>query len=168
VYTQGVNYLRELFSRGKKKDNGSSSIKKAYFGMGCFWSPQYNFSSMPGVLDTRVGYAGGKAKNPTYTSLGDHTEIVEVTYDENQLSYDTLLESFWGEYDPTTPHKRQYRSVILYQSPEELRTALRSLEKEQEKYVEPILTDVEPLETFYEAEEYHQHYIKKQSKKHGK
>jgi peptide-methionine (S)-S-oxide reductase len=138
-------------------------VKKAYFGMGCFWSPQHNLESVQGVLDTCVGYAGGEKENPTYESLGDHTETVEVTYDETKTSYTDLLQFFWEEHDPTVPHKRQYRSLILYTNDDEKDEAMRSLGAEAKKYVDPILTDIEPLGTFYPAEEYHQHYIKKRN-----
>ena len=72
----------------------------ALFGMGCFWGPESRFGSLPGVNRTRVGFAGGTTKNPTYRKMGDHTETVEVDYDSSIISYETLLKEFWRNHYP--------------------------------------------------------------------
>jgi peptide-methionine (S)-S-oxide reductase len=86
----------------------------ATFGMGCFWGPDARFGAVDGVVRTRVGYAGGTDPDPSYYSLGDHTEVVQVEYDPDALAYEDLLEVFWANHDPfSSPYKRQYRGVAL-------------------------------------------------------
>lgn len=136
--------------------------KKAYFGMGCFWQPEYNFSKVPGVKKTRVGYSGGNKENPTYQDLGNHTETLEVTYDPDKISYDELLKKFWSEHNPTEKHKDQYKSVIFVNDDEQREKAMQSLKDVQTDLAEPVATEVMPLEKFNEAEDYHQQYVAKQ------
>src|SRR3989304_4459464 len=102
-------------------------MEKATFGAGCFWGVEATFRSIPGVVSTLVGYCGGKTDNPTYqdvcTDTTGHAEVVEITFDPAQLSYEQLLETFWKLHDPTTPNRQgpdvgsQYRSVIFFHSP---------------------------------------------------
>ncbi len=146
----------------------------ATFGAGCFWGVEATFRRVPGVLSTRVGYAGGKTANPTYkdvcTDTTGHAEVVEVTFDPEQVSYDTLLNVFWENHDPTTLNRQgpdwgtQYRSVVFFHSPEQEKTARASKERlEQEGRYKPkrIVTQIEPAKPFYEAEDYHQQYLEK-------
>jgi len=139
----------------------SATLEKAWFSMGCFWGPDHLFSKLPGVKSTRVGYTGGTTKNPIYHDLGDHTETVEIIYDSNKITYETLLEYFWQNHDPTSQQITQYKSIIFYHTSHQRDLAQQSLEEEQDKQTKPILTEMRPAETFYEAEEYHQHYFQK-------
>ncbi len=148
--------------------------KKATFGAGCFWGVEAAFRQLEGVTGTRVGYSGGILENPTYEDVCSHTtghaEVVEVTYDPEHISYDQLLETFWGKHDPTQLNRQgwdigdQYRSVIFFHDEEQHEAALSSKAHEQARYSEPIVTLVEPAQTFYEAEDYHQRYLEKQGR----
>jgi len=145
-------------------------MAKATFAAGCFWGVEATFRQLPGVISTRVGYTGGKPANPTYedvcTDSTGHAEAVEVDYDPAKLSYDKLLEVFWENHDPTqlnrqgNDHGRQYRSAIFYADEEQKRISeayIRQL-NEARVFTDPIVTTLEPLESFYPAEEYHQDY----------
>jgi peptide-methionine (S)-S-oxide reductase len=148
--------------------------KKATFGAGCFWGVEAAFRQLDGVTKTRVGYAGGELDNPTYEDVCSHktghAEVVEVSYDPDQVSYDDLLDVFWGKHDPTQLNRQgwdigdQYRSVIFVQDEEQRAEAERSKDNEQAAYRKPIVTQIEPAPTFYEAEDYHQHYLEKRGR----
>lgn len=136
--------------------NGTAT---ATFGMGCFWGPDARFGALEGVARTRVGYAGGTEADPTYFSLGDHTEVVQIAYDPAELSYDDLLEVFWMNHDwSTSAPKRQYRSVVLAHDDEQYEAAHRGRAALAERAGRSVATDVERLEEFTPAEEYHQKY----------
>lgn len=138
--------------------NAPDRIETATFGLGCFWSPDAQFGSIPGVVRTRVGYAGGRKDDPTYHDLGDHTETVEIDYDPQVLSYTDLLDLFWSAHKPLRPSfKRQYMSLILYRSDEQKQQAEDTKAREVQKYGE-IHTEISPLSRFYLAEDYHQKY----------
>ena len=109
-------------------------------------------------MRTRVGYSGGKKKNPSYQSLGDHSEAIRIDYDPARISYGQLLEIFWGDHDPSSPSwSCQYRAAVFYHDGEQKRLALASREGEAAKRkAREIHTAVEPLEVFYPAEDYHQ------------
>ena len=154
------------------------STEKATFGAGCFWGVEAVFRQTPGVTDAIVGYAGGETENPTYEDVCSHdtghAEVVEVTFDPAQVSYETLLDVFWRNHDPTTRNRQgpdvgsQYRSVVFYHSPEQKAAAeakLAELEKGG-KFRRPIVTQIEPAPTFYRAEEYHQQYLAKHGRSH--
>ena len=148
--------------------------KKATFGAGCFWGVEAAFRQLEGVTRTRVGYSGGKLDNPTYEDVCSHTtghaEVVEVTYDSDEVTYEQLLDVFWGKHDPTQLNRQgwdigdQYRSVIFFHDGEQQEAALRSKAAEQARWSAPIVTQVEPAETFYEAEDYHQQYLEKRGR----
>jgi peptide-methionine (S)-S-oxide reductase len=148
--------------------------KKATFGAGCFWGVEAAFRQLEGVTRTRVGYTGGTLENPTYEDVCSHTtghaEVVEVTYDPERVSYDALLDVFWGKHDPTQLNRQgwdigdQYRSVIFFHDEEQQEAALSSKASEQANWKAPIVTQVEPAETFYEAEDYHQQYLEKRGR----
>lgn len=152
---------------------GETSLKKATFAAGCFWGVEKILSHIPGVLSTRVGYAGGSAKNPTYeevcTGKTGHAEAVEVTYDSNQVSYEKILLTFWQYHDPTTrdrqgpDHGSQYRSIIFYHDGEQKKAALESkrLIDEAKILKGPIVTEIVPAGDFYQAEDDHQKYLAK-------
>ncbi|KAL1129292.1 hypothetical protein AAG570_013821 [Ranatra chinensis] len=126
--------------------------------MACFWGPDSLFGATLGVVATRVGYSGGKKPNPSYRDLGDHTEAIAIEYDPNVINYNGLLELFWSHHDPTAKCKRQYTSLIFYHDDEQKALAEKSLKEKQGKYKNPIVTEIIPASTFYDAEDYHQKY----------
>jgi peptide-methionine (S)-S-oxide reductase len=148
--------------------------KKATFGAGCFWGVEAAFRQLDGVTKTRVGYTGGALENPTYEDVCSHTtghaEVVEVDYDPDQVSYDELLEVFWRKHNPTQLNRQgwdigdQYRSVIFVHDEQQRDAAEQSKQNEQAAYRKPIVTQIEPAPTFYEAEDYHQQYLEKRGR----
>jgi peptide-methionine (S)-S-oxide reductase len=149
-------------------------VKKATFGAGCFWGVEAAFRQLDGVTATRVGYSGGHTENPTYEDVCSHTtghaEVVEVSYDPERVSYDDLLATFWAKHDPTQLNRQgwdigdQYRSAIFVHDEEQREAALRSKELEQARNRKPIVTQIEPAQTFHEAEDYHQQYLEKRGR----
>jgi peptide-methionine (S)-S-oxide reductase len=144
--------------------------KRATFGAGCFWGVEAAFRQLEGVTQTRVGYSGGHTESPTYEDVCSgttgHTEVVEVTYDPERVSYEELLETFWHRHDPTRGDRKrgpgdQYRSVVFVHDDEQREAALRSKAEEQAKRSAPIVTRIEPAGTFYAAEDRHQRYLEK-------
>jgi peptide-methionine (S)-S-oxide reductase len=150
--------------------NGIIQQEKATFGAGCFWCSEAIFQRLKGVVSVVSGYAGGKVEKPSYekVSSGDtgHAEVVQVTFDPAQITYEELLEVFWKTHDPTTLNQQgndvgtQYRSIIFYHTIEQKELAEKWKEKlEQEKvWDKPIVTEIVPFDHFYSAEEYHQNY----------
>ena len=148
-------------------------MAKATFAAGCFWGVEAAFRQLPGVSSTRVGYLGGNVTNPTYkdvcTDTTGHAEAVEVEYDPAKLSYDKLLEVFWENHDPTQLNRqgpdfgKQYRSAIFFRDAEQEAAAKASKEalEKSHRYSKPIVTQIVPAVTFYEAEDYHQQYLEK-------
>jgi peptide-methionine (S)-S-oxide reductase len=119
---------------------------------------------MDGVVSTRVGYTGGTKKNPTYHSLGDHTETVQIDFDPTRISYEQLLDVFWKSHDPAARSwSRQYRSIILYHNSEQKRLALESMTRLEERLNGKIHTEIAPAGEFYPAEDYHQKYYLRSS-----
>lgn len=145
--------------------NSKGRLDIATFALGCFWSPDDYFSKLDGVIKTRVGYTGGTTLNPTYHNLGDHTETVEITFDPSKISYETLLDHFWKQHDPTIPQVKQYRSAIFTNDKNQKMIAGKSFINQQQQTPGKILTTIETVSTFYEAEEYHQKYHQKMKKK---
>jgi peptide-methionine (S)-S-oxide reductase len=149
------------------------TMAKATFAAGCFWGVEATFRQLPGVSSTRVGYTGGSTSNPTYkdvcTDRTGHAEAVEVEYDPATLSYEKLLEIFWENHDPTQLNRQgpdygsQYRSGIFFHTPEQEAEAKASKEKLEQahRYSRPIVTQIIPATTFFEAEDYHQQYLEK-------
>ncbi|XP_050092567.1 peptide methionine sulfoxide reductase [Anopheles aquasalis] len=145
----------------KPKHHVHNNCKKATFGMGCFWGCDSLFGATKGVLRTRVGYAGGTTKNPSYKNMGDHTEVIEIDYDPEEISYEELLDLFWNnhEYGLTKRMKRQYMSLILYHDEKQQKIAEESLATEQtQRAPEKIVTEIAEAGHFYPAEDYHQKY----------
>jgi len=145
--------------------NSKGRLDIATFALGCFWSPDDYFSKLDGVIKTRVGYTGGTTLNPTYHNLGDHTETVEITFDSSKIPYETLLDHFWKQHDPTIPQVKQYRSAIFTNDKNQKMIAEKSFINQQQQTPGIILTTIETVSTFYEAEEYHQKYHQKMRKK---
>jgi peptide-methionine (S)-S-oxide reductase len=148
-------------------------MEKATFAAGCFWGVEAAFRNVEGVTATAVGYTGGTTENPTYeqvcTDRTGHAEAVEVEYDPRRVSYDKLLEVFWGEHDPTQKNRQgpdvgtQYRTAIFTHSPEQKAAAEASRDalSKSGKFSRPIVTEIVPAVRFWPAEEYHQRYLEK-------
>lgn len=145
-------------------------MKTIYFAGGCFWGTQKFFDQFSGVIKTEVGYANGPSKNPSYQDVcasSGHAETVKVVYDDTLISLVQLMDWYFLTVDPTSYHRQgmdkgiQYRTGIYYTDLEDLKVIQNRFTKEQDKYVQPILVEVKPLENFYPAEEYHQKYLEK-------
>ncbi len=148
-------------------------MAKADFAAGCFWGVEAAFRQVEGVLDTAVGYSGGRLENPSYEDVCSgrtgHAETVEVDYDPDRVSYEKLLDVFWENHDPTTLNRQgpdvgeQYRSAIFFHTPEQQAAATASKERLEKsgQYKRPIVTQIQPASKFWRAEEYHQRYLEK-------
>lgn len=146
-------------------------MKEIVLAGGCFWGIEEYISRISGVLKTNVGYANGYSNNPTYeevcTGLTGYAEACHVVYDENIISLEELLKSFFKVIDLTSLNRQgadtghQYRTGVYYIDEEDLPIITKVLELEQNNYEKPIVTEIEHLKNFYLAEEYHQRYLKK-------
>jgi peptide-methionine (S)-S-oxide reductase len=146
-------------------------LEKATFAAGCFWQVEVEFRNTDGVKDAVVGYMGGELENPSYeqvcTDRTGHAEVCQVTFDPDEVSYEELLDVFWGLHDPTQLNRQgpdrgsQYRSAIFFHTPEQERQALASKERVQSDFEKPIVTETTPAGTFWPAEDYHQRYLEK-------
>jgi peptide-methionine (S)-S-oxide reductase len=151
----------------------SGNLKEAMFGAGCFWGVQAKFDSVDGVVETEVGYAGGESAAPSYKEVCSgktgHAEVVHLLYDPAAVSYEALLDVFWGMHDPTTLNRQgpdvgsQYRSVIFYYDEGQKTAALASKERlnESGKHSSDIVTEVAEGGKFWRGEDYHQKYLEK-------
>jgi len=144
----------------------------AVFGGGCFWCTEAIFGELRGVISVMPGYTGGTTENPTYedvcTGRTGHVESLRITYDPGQVSFHDLLTVFFATHDPTTPNRQgndvgtQYRSAVFYASEaqkKETEAFIKKLEA-SDPGGKPIVTEVAPLDVFYEAENYHRDYFK--------
>lgn len=150
-----------------------TNLEKATFAGGCFWCMEHPFDEIPGVVSVTSGYTGGRKKNPTYEEVSaggtGHAESVQVIYDPARVSYEKLLNVFWHNIDPTAKDRQfcdsghQYRSAIFYHNEEQHHLALQSkaLLEKNKTFKEPIITEIVQATEFYSAEDYHQHYYKK-------
>jgi len=148
-------------------------MEKAAFGAGCFWGVEAAFRQLKGVTSTAVGYMGGHTTNPTYKEVcsdeSGHAEVVLVEFDPAQLSYEDVLKTFWSCHNPTEVNRQgpdegtQYRTAIFTYSDAQAEQAERSKKalSDSGKYKKPIATVIEPAQTFYIAEDYHQQYLEK-------
>ena len=146
------------------------TYERATLGGGCFWCTEAIFERVKGVVKAESGYSGGTTANPDYkqvtSGLTGHAEVLQITYDPEQVSYAELLEIFFKTHDPTTLNRQgadvgtQYRSIVLYHSEEQRIMADKVITAlgEEEIWADPIVTTVEPFEIFYSAEAYHQEY----------
>lgn len=152
---------------------GAAELEKAIFAGGCFWCMEAPFDSLPGVVSVTAGYTGGYKKNPTYKEVSaggtGHAEAVQIVYDRSRISYESLLTVFWHNIDPTVADRQfcdvghQYRAAVFYQGERQRALALQSkaaLEKSK-PFRGAVVTEIVPASEFYPAEEYHQHYYKK-------
>ena len=166
--TKFVNLLFTvtLFGNRVMKDN----FERATLGGGCFWCTEAIFERVKGVVTAESGYSGGNTANPDYkqvtSGLTGHAEVVQITYDPEQVSYAELLEIYFKTHDPTTLNRQgadvgtQYRSIVLYHSEEQRIMAEKVILAlgVEEIWADPIVTTIEPFEIFYSAEGYHQEY----------
>ena len=146
-------------------------MEKVIFAAGCFWGVQFYFDEVPGVTATTVGYTGGHTKNPTYEQVCTHTtghaEAVLVEFDSKKVSFETLLKQFFRMHDPTQLNRQgpdvgdQYRSAIYYFNDDQKKQIDAVKKAVQPNFKDPIVTQVEPADEFYKAEEYHQKFTQK-------
>lgn len=148
-------------------------MEKATIAGGCFWCTEALFKRLKGVESVVSGYVGGQMENPTYEQVSSgetgHVEAIQITFDPKIISYEKILDVFWHLHDPTTVNRQgsdvgsQYRSMIFYHDEEQKRIAEESKERAEQSgmYKDPIVTKIEPLKNFYQAEEYHQNYFER-------
>lgn len=151
-------------------DKPASGLERAVFGGGCFWCIEAVFERLEGVKDAVSGYAAGHTENPTYEEVCMHTtghaEVVLVDFDPKVISYEKILDVFWHAHDPTTLNRQghdvgdNYRSIILTLNDAQKAAAVKSKAAEQKNWKDPIVTQIEPLKTFYVAEVSHQDYYR--------
>jgi peptide-methionine (S)-S-oxide reductase len=153
-------------------------MQKAIFAAGCFWGVEDTFRSTDGVISTRVGYAGGKIDNPTYEQVCSgrtgHAEAVEITFDEDKIGYEELLDVFWSAHNPTQKNRQgpdvgtQYRSAIFYLDDDQQKAAEASRDRLQDsgKLSRPIATEITEAGEFWVAEDYHQQYFERRGISH--
>lgn len=143
--------------------------KKIVLAGGCFWGLEELIRKQPGVIDTVVGYTGGEVENPTYENHAGHAETVEIDYDPEKTSYRKLLDFFFRIHNPTTLNRQgndigsSYRSAIFFGNEEEKKEAENFIEivNKSKRWKDPVVTTLEPLKSFYPAEDYHQDYLQK-------
>ncbi|GAK84204.1 peptide methionine sulfoxide reductase MsrA /peptide methionine sulfoxide reductase MsrB [Vibrio ponticus] len=157
----------------KTKTNGKTEI--ATLAGGCFWCTEADLEKLPGVIDVVSGYSGGTLENPTYKQVAsgktEHIEVIQVTFDPDQVSYEQVLDQFFRHIDPTddkgsfVDRGPQYRPAIFYHSPEQQQVALNFMQEIEALgvYKKPLKTELRPFETFWIAEDYHQDYYKRNS-----
>ena len=143
----------------------------AVLALGCFWGPEKKFSKIEGIVETEVGYCGGKMPNVTYKEVcsgqTDHAEVVKLTFDSKKISYEKILEYFFEFHDPTTLNRQgpdigtQYRSEIFYEDDIQKAEAKEILEIFNKELNGKIQTNISQLKNYCKAEEYHQKYIEK-------
>lgn len=170
IFVAGFSVLNAQQSHNSTNAMNSQNLQKATFGAGCFWCVEAIFEEVKGVKSVVAGYAGGEINNPSYRQVAsgstDHAEVTRITYDPSVVSYEQLLEVLWHTHNPTTKNRQgpdvgpQYRSVIFYHNDKQKEIAEKSLEKtdESDLWEDPIVTEIEPISNYSEAENYHQNY----------
>ena len=148
-------------------------MKKAIFGLGCFWGPEEKFSRVEGVLNTEVGYCGGDSNPTTYeevcTGSTNHAEVVKIEFDEKIITYGNLLKKFFEMHDPTTLNRQgpdigtQYRSEIFFTNDNQKIIAEDIKSRLNEKFNGKITTNISKEKNYCKAEDYHQKYIQKRN-----
>jgi peptide-methionine (S)-S-oxide reductase len=153
------------------KNEGRAEI--ATLGGGCFWCLEPIYEELQGVKDVEVGYAGGHVANPSYEQVCSgrtgHAEVVQIHFDPDVIAFDDILRVFFTMHDPTTMNRQgadvgtQYRSIVLYHDAAQKATAEHVIQEIEAEGIwdNPVVTQIEPLDTFYRAEEYHQEYFRK-------
>lgn len=162
-----------IVAANKAEAKSDGRTEAATFAGGCFWCMEAPFDKLPGVISVTAGYTGGSLKNPTYEQVSGggtgHAESVQIVYDPARISYEKLLDVFWHNIDPTVKDRQfcdaghQYRSAIFYHGDGQQRMAEASKAAlgKSKPFKAPIVTEIVPAGVFYPAEEYHQHYYKK-------
>ncbi|WP_063374458.1 peptide-methionine (S)-S-oxide reductase MsrA [Pseudoalteromonas luteoviolacea] len=146
-----------------------SKMQLATFGGGCFWCIDAAFRKVKGIDKVVSGYSGGETLDPTYkeicTGMSGHAEVVQLEFDPNVVSYNTLLAMFFALHDPTQLNRQgndvgtQYRSVIFYHSDEQMAQAKQVISEIKERFQDPVVTELSAIGAFYDAEQYHQDYF---------
>lgn len=156
-----------------EQTSDSGPHQKATFAAGCFWGVEHTFRQIDGVIETSVGYTGGRVENPTYkqvcTDKTGHAEAVQVIFNPSKVGYEDLLALFWECHDPTQVNRQgpdygtQYRSAIFFHDEQQKKAAVLSRHRLEEsgRYNRPIATQIVPAQAYYPAEEYHQQYLEK-------
>ena len=158
--------------------NNQNLLKQvAVFGNGCFWCTEAIFQKLRGVISVKPGYSGGSKPNPSYVEVCNgntgHAEVIKIEYDPAEIEYKVLLEVFFSTHDPTTLNRQgndvgeQYRSVIFYASDDQKTEAEKFIGQltSENVYSSPIVTQLKPLDKFYEAEDYHHNYFERNKDK---
>jgi peptide-methionine (S)-S-oxide reductase len=155
----------------KAADPKAGQTETAVFAGGCFWGMEGVFEHVKGVTDVRSGFSGGKRKNPSYEQVSDgdtgHAESVKITFDPSQVSYTQLLAIFFSVHDPTEKNRQgpdtgtQYRSAVFYTTDDQKKTATDYVAaiNNSKIFSKPVATEVTQFDAFYQAEDYHQHYL---------
>ena len=163
--------ILSLSSINLSAQNMDKNLEEATFGAGCFWCVEAIYELVKGIEHVESGYSGGHIENPTYkevtTGTTGHAEVARIVFDPSVITYEELLEVLWHTHDPTTLNRQgndvgpQYRSVIFYHNEEQRKIAEESLKKtdESDLWNDPIVTEIQPLENYYVAENYHQNYF---------
>lgn len=158
--------ITSLFAQQTEKN-----LEKATFGAGCFWCVEAIYELVKGIEHVESGYSGGHVEDPSYKEVTSgktgHAEVARIHFNPDVISYEELLEVLWHTHNPTTLNRQgndvgpQYRSVIFYHNEEQKRIAEKSLKKtdESDLWEDPIVTEIQPLENYYVAENYHQNYF---------
>lgn len=168
-----VNQRDDPYSVSHSEDNKNVTLEKATFAGGCFWCMEPPFEKLNGVVEVISGYTGGEKKDPTYKEVSagvtGHVEAIQVIYDPSKITYEKLLDVFWEQIDPTDAYGQfvdrgpQYRTAIFYHTDEQRVLAEKSKEElgKSGRFEKKIVTGIIPFSEFYQAEEYHQDYYKK-------
>ena len=143
----------------------------AVLALGCFWGPEKKFSKIEGIVETEVGYCGGKVSGVTYREVcsgkSEHAEVVKLKFDAKKISYEKIIEYFFEFHDPTTFNRQgpdigtQYRSEIFYNTEEQKKISISMIDKYNKKFSSKIVTQVSVIKNYTKAEEYHQKYLEK-------
>ncbi len=149
----------------------TDALETATVGGGCFWCTEAALEQLSGVESVTSGYAGGHVEDPSYEAVCSgntgHAEVVQVEFDPDVIAYDEVLEAFFEIHDPTQLNRQgpdvgsQYRSIVLTHGADQGETAEAFVAALDDEYDDDVVTEIEPLETFYRAEEYHQDYFAK-------
>ena len=180
LFFNGCTPMPDKLNTAKANSTNPSSLEKANqselvlsdatFGAGCFWCVEAVFETLVGVHSVTSGYMGGSLENPSYeaicTGTTGHAEVIQIRYNPDRISYETLLERFWIVHDPTTLNRQgadvgtQYRSVIFTHSDEQFTLAQSSKARAGVQFDDPIVTEITPASKFYPAESYHQNFYR--------
>jgi len=146
-------------------------MQKCTLALGCFWKPEENFKNKPGIIETEVGYAGGKSSSVSYeevcTGNSGHAEVIRLTFDESKISFKKILDLFFKMHDPTQKNMQypdigtQYRSEIFYETEQQKQIAKKIKDKFNKDLNGKIETNISEIKNYCKAEEYHQKYIEK-------